>query len=85
MSLSGQSLPYTITRTVNGEFPVYKVYKGNGRIINTVVRNIFGDVSELRKDLALVCESPVKVHMGTLEIRGIHTWKIKEYFESIGL
>lgn len=84
-ALSGKSLPYTICRTVNGEFPVYKVYKGNGRIVNTVVRNILGDVSAFRKDLALVCESPVKLHMGTLEVRGIHTWKIKEYLESIGL
>ena len=85
VSLSGQPLAYTVVRTVNGELPVYKVYKGDGKIVNTVVRHVRGDLDLLRKDLSQVCESPVKIHMGSLEVRGIHTWKIKEYFESIGI
>ena len=85
VSLSGRTLPYTVSRTVNGELPVYKVFKGNGTIVNTIVRNVQGDMDTLRKDLSNVCESPVKVHMGSLEVRGIHTWKIKEYLESIGI
>lgn len=85
VSLTGIQLTYTILRTVNGELPVYKVFKGNGRIVNTVVKHVRGDMDALRKDLAQVCESPVKVHMGSVEIRGIHTWKVKEYFESIGI
>lgn len=85
VSLSGQSLPYTILRTANGELPVYKVYKAQGKIVNTVVKHVRGDIDSLRKDLAKVCESPVKLHMGSVEIRGIHTWKVKEYLESIGI
>jgi large subunit ribosomal protein L49 len=84
MPPGSSNLPYSIFRTANGELPVYKVYKGNGRTVNTVVRNILGDVDAFRRELALVCEAPVKVHMGTLEVRGIHTWKIKEFLESIG-
>ena len=84
-SLSGELLSYTVLRTINGELPVYKVYKGEGKIVNTVVKHIRGDMDSLRKDLAQVCESPVKIHMGSLEVRGIHTWKVKEYFESIGI
>ena len=53
--------------------------------MNTVVRHVRGDMDALRKDLANICESPVKIHMGSVEVRGIHTWKIKEYFESIGI
>ena len=85
ISITGNILPYTVSRSVNGELPVYKVFKGNGKIVNTVVKHVQGDMDALRKDLAKVCESPVKVHMGSLEVRGIHTWKIKEYFESIGI
>ncbi len=76
---------FSVLRTANGELPVYKVYKNNGKIVNTVVKHVRGDLNECRKTLAEVCESPVKLHMGSVEIRGIHTWKIKEYLESIGL
>lgn len=85
VSLRGNTLPYTVARSANGELPVYKVFKGSGRIVNTVVKNIRGDMDVLRKDLAQVCEAPVKIHMGSVEVRGIHTWKIKEYLESIGI
>ncbi len=84
-SLTGTPLPYTVLRSVNGELPVYKVYKGDGKIVNTVVKHVRGDIDALRKDLSQVCESPVKIHMGSLEVRGIHTWKVKEYLESIGV
>jgi large subunit ribosomal protein L49 len=84
-SLSGAPLGYTVMRSVNGELPVYKVYKGEGKIVNTVVKHVRGDLEAFRKDLAKVCESPVKIHMGSLEARGIHTWKIKEFLESIGI
>jgi large subunit ribosomal protein L49 len=84
-SLEGRELPYTVVRTINGSLPVYKVYKSDGKIVNTVVKHVRGDLDSLRKDLAKVCESPVKIHMGSLEVRGIHTWKIKEYLESIGI
>jgi len=84
-SLSGKPLPYSVLRSANGELPVYKVFKGNGRIVNTVVKHVRGDMDVLRKDLAYVCESPVKLHMGSVEVRGIHTWKIKEYLESVGI
>ena len=85
VSLSGKQLPYTVCRTVNGELPVYKVFKGDGKIVNTVVKHVRGDLDSLRKDLAKVCEAPVKLHMGSVEIRGIHTWKVKEYLESVGI
>jgi large subunit ribosomal protein L49 len=84
-SHDGTAHSFTVMRTANGQFPVYKVYKNNGKIVNTVVKHVRGDLNECRKVLANVCESPVKVHMGSLEIRGIHTWKVKEFLESVGL
>ena len=84
-SLSGEALPFSVIRTVNGELPVYKIYRNNGKVVNSVIKHVRGDVNEFRKAVANVCESPVKLHMGSVEVRGIHTWKVKEYLESIGL
>ena len=75
---------YIVRRTRNKELPVYKKFRSEGRQINTVVRLIEGDYLALRKELAAVCEAPVRVHIGSLEVKGVHTWKIKEYLESKG-
>ena len=53
--------------------------------MNTIVRCIQGDFDKLRKELASICEAPVRVHIGSLEVKGLHTWKVKEYLESLGL
>ena len=76
---------FVVRRTRNGELPVYRTFRSEGRQVNTVVRHIEGDFDRLRKELAVVCESPVRVHIGSLEVKGLHTWKIKEYLESLGL
>jgi|LauGreDrversion4_2_1035121.scaffolds.fasta_scaffold39073_7 large subunit ribosomal protein L49 len=85
VSTNTENLSFSVLRTSNGQFPVYKVYKNNGKIVNTVVKHVRGDLNECRKALANICESPVKIHMGSLEVRGIHTWKVKEFLESVGL
>ena len=81
---TGGGLTYAVLRTANRQLPVYKKFRSEGRQINTVVRLIQGDYLRLRKELAEICEAPVRVHVGTLEVKGIHTWKIKEYLEAQG-
>ncbi len=78
------SISYIVNRTRNRELPIYKKFRSEGRQINTVVRQIQGDYLSLRKDLAAICEAPVRVHIGSLEVKGVHTWKIKEFLESKG-
>ena len=85
MHASTVGLPYKVLRTRNGELPVYRFYRSAGKQINTVVRHISGDFDRLRKELSSICEAPVRVHIGSLEVKGLHTWKIKEYLESNGL
>ena len=85
MSEGGKrALSYLVKRTRNNELPVYKKFRSEGKQINTVVRLIHGDYLALRKELAAVCEAPVRVHIGSLEVKGIHTWKVKEFLEAQG-
>ena len=56
ISITGNILPYTVSRSVNGELPVYKVFKGNGKIVNTVVKHVQGDRDAHKRDLAKECE-----------------------------
>jgi large subunit ribosomal protein L49 len=79
------ALPYHVKRTVNNELPVYKIFRSNGKQINTILRHITGDYIKLKEELANICESPVRIKIGSLEIKGIHTWKIKEFLESKNL
>ena len=78
-------LGFAVRRTKNGELPVYRMFRSEGRQVNTIVRCIQGDFDKLRKELASICEAPVRVHIGSLEVKGLHTWKVKEYLESLGL
>ena len=78
-------LGYLVQRTRNGELPVYRLFKSEGKQVNTVVRCVTGDYDKLRKELASICEAPVRIHIGSLEIKGLHTWKVKEYLASLGL
>ena len=63
---------------------MYRLYRSEGKQINTVVRKVEGDFEKLRKQLSSVCEAPVRVHIGSLEVKGLHTWKIKEFLEAQG-
>ncbi len=82
---SAENLPYSVVKTVNGEYPVFKEYRNRGLEVNTVVRHVAGNIFELQKDLSLLCETQTRVLRGKIVVRGVHTWKIKEYFESVGL
>ena len=77
---------FRVRRTKNGsgDLPVYSVYRRGGLEVNTIVRNLEGDVSALIQELRTVCEAPVRARVGSLEIRGLHVWKVKEWLISCG-
>eukprot|EP00931_Biecheleriopsis_adriatica_P112802 TRINITY_DN87576_c0_g1_i1.p1 TRINITY_DN87576_c0_g1~~TRINITY_DN87576_c0_g1_i1.p1 ORF type:complete len:194 (-),score=20.70 TRINITY_DN87576_c0_g1_i1:16-597(-) len=77
--------PWKVLRSHNGNIPVYTRYRGGGTEITTLVRHFFGDAEAMRKDLMQVCEAPVRLRAGKLEVRGLHKWKIKEWLMSLGM
>ncbi|KAF4695915.1 SET and MYND domain-containing protein 3 [Perkinsus olseni] len=81
----GERIDYKILKTVNGRYPVYKRFMKSGREVNTIVRHVRGDINQCRRHLSEICEAPVRLHIGSLEVRGIHTWKIVEFFRSINM
>mmetsp|Transcript_63802 Transcript_63802/g.103347 ORF Transcript_63802/g.103347 Transcript_63802/m.103347 type:complete len:202 (+) Transcript_63802:39-644(+) len=80
-----QPPPWKILRSHNGNIPVYTRYRHGGTEVTTLVRHFFGDVENMRKQLMQVCESPVRMRAGKLEVRGLHKWKIKEWLMSLGM
>jgi len=77
-------IKFRINRTINGNLPIYERFRRGGCEAMTVIRLIEGDVDQLRKKLMMVCEAPCRVRTGCVELRGLHTWKIKEWLTSLG-
>ena len=75
---------WRIGKTQGGKWPVYTNIRNGGAEVTTVVRHIEGDIDSLRSELMMVCESPCRIGLGNLELRGRHTWKVREFFESLG-
>mmetsp|Transcript_128352 Transcript_128352/g.411353 ORF Transcript_128352/g.411353 Transcript_128352/m.411353 type:complete len:214 (+) Transcript_128352:100-741(+) len=77
--------PWKVLRTHNGNLPVYTRIRYGGSDASTQVRHFFGDIENMKKELASLCESPVRTRPGRFEVRGLHTWKIKEWLVSLGM
>mmetsp|Transcript_64828 Transcript_64828/g.193182 ORF Transcript_64828/g.193182 Transcript_64828/m.193182 type:complete len:224 (-) Transcript_64828:100-771(-) len=77
--------PWKVLRTHNGNLPVYLRVSYQGAVVTTMVSHFFGDVEHMRKELMKVCEAPVRLRASRFEIRGLHTWKIKEWLVSLGM
>mmetsp|Transcript_123334 Transcript_123334/g.217401 ORF Transcript_123334/g.217401 Transcript_123334/m.217401 type:complete len:128 (-) Transcript_123334:16-399(-) len=77
--------PWKVLRTHNGNLPVYDRFRRHGAIVTTYVRHFYGDAEHMRKELMMLCESPVRLRSGCFEVRGLHTWKIKEWLVSLGM
>lgn len=79
-----RSLQWRVRRTINGNLPVYERFQRGGIKAYTQIKNVDGDVHAMRKKLLRVCESPVRVRKGRIDVRGLHSWKLKEYFTAAG-
>ncbi|AFZ81580.1 hypothetical protein BEWA_009940 [Theileria equi strain WA] len=79
-----KNLPFKVTRTPSGNLPVYMRIRAHGTVMYTVVRHIYGDVQAMKEQLRILCESPVRERIGSLEVQGIHVMKIKRWLKNCG-
>lgn len=77
-------LPFKVTRTPSGNLAVYVKIRAHGTLVYTVVRRIYGDVDAMKKQLRILCESPVRERVGSLEIHGLHVKKVKRWLVQCG-
>ncbi|EPT24825.1 large subunit ribosomal protein IMG2 [Toxoplasma gondii ME49] len=77
-------VPYKVVRTPSGNLPVYSRVRKHGTEVTTIVRHAFGDITAMKKDLVAICEAPVRERLGTLEVKGLHVLKIKQWLRSLG-
>ncbi|SBT77318.1 mitochondrial large subunit ribosomal protein, putative [Plasmodium ovale] len=78
------NLPFKVSRTTSGNLPVYPKIRRHGTIVTTVVRHIYGDIKVFKEHLRNICEAPVREHIGYIEVKGLHTLKIKQWLQHIG-
>uniref|UniRef100_A0A0G4F2U7 Large ribosomal subunit protein mL49 n=1 Tax=Chromera velia CCMP2878 TaxID=1169474 RepID=A0A0G4F2U7_9ALVE len=76
--------PWKVVRSQSGNLPVYSRIMSNGTKVNTVVRGIFGDVSNFKKELMNVCEAPVRSKANGVEVEGLHVKKVKQWLQTLG-
>ncbi|KFG47045.1 mitochondrial large subunit ribosomal protein IMG2 [Toxoplasma gondii RUB] len=75
---------FQVVRTPSGNLPVYSRVRKHGTEVTTIVRHAFGDITAMKKDLVAICEAPVRERLGTLEVKGLHVLKIKQWLRSLG-
>ncbi|KAL8272712.1 hypothetical protein Esti_003348 [Eimeria stiedai] len=73
-----------VLRTPSGNLPVYSRIRKHGTVVTTIIRHAMGDISALKKDLLAICEAPVRERCGTLEVKGLHVLKIKQWLTHLG-
>ncbi|CDU17838.1 hypothetical protein YYC_04358 [Plasmodium yoelii 17X] len=78
------NFPFKVSRTTSGNLPVYTKIRRHGTIVTTVVRHIYGDIKVFKDHLRNICEAPVREHIGYIEVKGLHTIKIKQWLQHIG-
>lgn len=78
------NFPFRVSRTTSGNLPVYPKIRRHGTIVTTVVRHIYGDIKVFKEHLRNICEAPVREHVGYIEVKGLHTLKIKQWLQHIG-
>jgi len=80
-----EDIPFNVERNNNLNLPVYTKY-GNKHIMKkTIIRNISGNVYELKDELSkITSNSAITIKTNRLEIEGIHAEKVKLYLARLG-
>ena len=76
--------PFRVHRTRVGNLPVYHDYRVGGTRKVTILRKYAGDVEALGRAVEAVCASPVTMFHGRLEVKGLHSKRIKDWLAHIG-
>ena len=67
-----------------GNLPVYTDIRTGGSKRVTIIRKIAGDAIALGQELERLCESPVTMFHGRVEVKGRHQKKVSEWLASLG-
>lgn len=79
------NLPFKIMRTFTNNLPIYTDYSRKHVIKKTVIRKVYGDLNELKNELAkITSNSEITIKTGKIVIKGLHVEPVKLYFERLG-
>lgn len=83
-------LRYTVGRTASKQLPIYTEYKRGGARVQTRIRKVDGDPTQLAKDLEKdlqIPEKDISVNLLTKHVivRGPYNGAIKSFMERNGL
>jgi len=67
-----------------GNLPVYTDIRTGGSRKVTIVRKFAGDAANLGRKLESLCQSPVTLYHGRVEVKGLHQKKVTEWLASLG-
>lgn len=76
-------LPYHVHRSRMGNLPVYHDFRGGSREV-TVLRKYSGDVEALARDLEELCDAPVTMYHGRLEVKGTYGGVLRKWLAKSG-
>lgn len=80
-----QKLPFSVERSLSGNFPVYVDYKNRRQIKRTIIRKVNGDIDQLAKELRKVCSNAeIRVKVGHIVIPGIHKESVNMLLYRLG-
>ena len=64
---------------------MYTEYKKGGNQKRTVIRNLSGDINKFKEELAkVVSNSEMYEYMGRIEVKGLHSAKVKLWLTRLG-
>ena len=80
-----EKIPFEIVRTTFGNLPVYSDYKNNGMRKLTIIRRVYGDIEEFKKELSkIVSNSEIYEKTGRIAVKGLHVEKINLWLRRLG-
>jgi len=80
-----EGLPFQVERTTSNNLPVYTDYRNGRTRERTILRKIKGDEMELSQELsALLGGVEVYHYVGRIEVKGLHSTKIRTWLQQLG-
>ena len=75
---------FHVHRSRMGNLPVYTGIRTGGSRRVTIVRKFAGSATALGEQLERLCESPVTIFHGRVEVKGFHQKKVADWLASLG-
>lgn len=78
-----EKLQFRVRRNRNNNFGIYIKQKSNG-IFYTQIRNIDGNILQLRDMIESHCNAQTRIRTGSIEVSGNRQWEIVEWLSNLG-